>query len=94
MQVPCNIKYMPRNAKQMPNTCQVNISKIWENAVQLLTATQESVEGSGVAAETQILSRFLLMTPSLLFTSSGSFLVFQFIMFVPYPDAVWTVLPC
>ena len=35
--------------------------------------------GCGVLAETQMLSRFLLMTPSLLFTSSGSFLVFCFI---------------
>ena len=33
-----------------------------------------------VAAEIRILSRFLLMTPSLFFTSSGSFLVFRFMI--------------
>ena len=37
-------------------------------------------EGCGVAAKTWILSKFLPMTPSLLFTSSGSFLVFRFII--------------
>ena len=33
----------------------------------------DGFEGSEVAAEPGIMSRFLLMTPSLLFTSSGSF---------------------
>ena len=41
----------------------------------------DGFEGCGVAAETRILSRFLLMTPSLLFTSSVSFLAFHFIHF-------------
>ena len=40
----------------------------------------DGFEGSGVAAETRIRSRFLMITPSLLFTSLGSFLVLHFII--------------
>ena len=46
-------------------------------SVRLTWLCLDGFEGRRVAAKTRILSWFFLMTPSLLFTSLGSFLVFH-----------------
>ena len=57
-------------------------------SVRLTWLRLDGVEGSGGAAETRILSRFLLMTPPLLFTYSGSSFVFHFICTEQYQSPV------
>ena len=54
-------------------------------SVRLTWLRLDGIEGCGVAAETQILSMILLMTPSLFFTSSDSFVVG-----LPFDD-IWIV---